>query len=205
MTIKSERLGRTSLALLLSGRLDTVTAPQFERKIKQVGNDFAELIIDLLDLTYISSMGLRLLLQTQKALKQSGRRLVIKNLNESIREVFEMTGFIKLIVQEEKFLVIKKEEESALTLSLVGRMDDANVPALQEELAAFSEKHEPLEYSVLVVLDMGKLESISPTARKLLKTALEKTAWPKRKLVVQNASENIRRAFEAESMENYLD
>jgi anti-sigma B factor antagonist len=205
MTITSERLGRTSLALFLSGRLDTATAPQFERKIKQVGNDITELTIDLSDLTYISSMGLRLLLQTQKALNESGRKLIIKNMNESIREVFEMTGFIKLIVQEEKFLIIKKNEGNTFTLSLVGRMDNANVPTLQEELSAFREEHELLEYSALVVLDMGKLQSISATARRLLKKALEKTAWPKRKLIARNASEKIRRVFEAEGMGNYLD
>lgn len=204
MTIKSERLDRGSLALFLSGRLDTATVPQFERKIKQIGDDVAELTVDLQGLTYISSMGLRILLQTQKTLNESGHKLIIKNMNESIREVFEMTGFIKLIVQEEKFLIIKKEEDGAFILSLIGQMDGANVPSLQNELSILKEAHEPQEDTFPVRLDLGKLESLSATARKLLKEALEETAWPKRKLTAQNASEAIRRAFKAEGMGDYL-
>ncbi|MDR0584170.1 MAG: STAS domain-containing protein [Treponema sp.] len=205
MIIQSERLDRTSLVLFLSGRLDTATAPQFERKVKQVGDDITELTIDLLGLTYISSMGLRVLLQTQKALNESGRKLIIRNMNESIREVFEMTGFIKLIVQEEKFLIIKKEEGSTFTFSLIGQMDEANVPALQKELSVLKEIHGPLEDTVFVLLDLGKLESLSARARKPLKRVLEETAWPRRKLTTQNASETIRRAFKGEGMGDYLE
>jgi anti-sigma B factor antagonist len=205
MHIKSERLSRTSLALIPSGRLDTITVPQFERKIKQVGDDITELIFDFLDVTYISSMGLRVLLQTQKAMNESGRKLSIKNMNESVREVFEMTGFINLMVQEEKFVVIKKEEGATITLSLIGRMDNINVPTLKEELSVLRNTYKDLKNTLLVILDMEKLSSLTDTGRKLLEAAITETDWPRRRLTIQNTSAKLCELFKADGMEGFLE
>jgi anti-sigma B factor antagonist len=71
-----------------------------QKKIKQWEENISELTLDFQDLTYISSMGLRVLLQAQKTMKEQGRKLVIKNMSDSIREIFEITGFLKLMTLE---------------------------------------------------------------------------------------------------------
>ena len=100
MTIKSEQLDQNTLLLCLSGRLDTVSSSKFELELKPFVDGTADITLDLKDLSYISSSGLHVLIQTQKAMNAGKRKLVIKNINETVRNVFEMTGFINLINQE---------------------------------------------------------------------------------------------------------
>jgi anti-sigma B factor antagonist len=204
MTIQSERIDKSTMVLSLEGRLDTATAPQLERKLKQWGDDITEMILDFANLSYISSMGLRVLLQTHKTMGLEGRKLVIKNMSPSIREVFEMTGFINLMVQEEKFVVIKKEEAGRITLSLMGQMDSDNVPALAAELSGIREAGQAKGECTTVVLDVGKLSFLSAGACRLLKHAVEETGWEKRAFSVQNAAGKIAAVFEAEGMGNVL-
>jgi len=97
MTIRSERIG-SGVQLFLCDRLDTAAAPMLEEKLQQLGDDITDITLDLMELSYISSMGMRVLLQAHKTYAQQGRKLVIRNMTDSVREVFEMTGFIKLIV-----------------------------------------------------------------------------------------------------------
>ncbi|MCL2066116.1 MAG: STAS domain-containing protein [Treponema sp.] len=97
MTIKTEQNGKTGVIFFLSGRLDTANSPLLERKLKQWGDKKNEITLDFLDLGYISSMGLRVLLHAHKTFMEKNKKMIIKNMNESIREVFEMTGFIKLL------------------------------------------------------------------------------------------------------------
>jgi anti-sigma B factor antagonist len=199
MTIESERTGNV-MVMTLSGRLDTATAPQLERKIKQWGEDITELTLDFTELSYISSMGLRVLLQTQKTMSAQGRKLFIKNMNESIREVFEMTGFIRLMVQEEKFVVIRKDEDHQTVLSLIGQMDADNVPALAKELSQIKEVKQLNEGITTLVLDAARLTLISPGACRLLRRAIEESYWDKRKLIIQNALQEIGAVFQTEGM-----
>jgi anti-sigma B factor antagonist len=98
MTIQSEKTGESSLTLYVSGRLDTNSAPLLEKKLKTTEAETRELILDFANLTYISSLGLRVLLQTQKAMKEQERKLVIRNMNQYIREIFEISGFYNLVV-----------------------------------------------------------------------------------------------------------
>ncbi|GHV95698.1 hypothetical protein AGMMS50293_20180 [Spirochaetia bacterium] len=205
MTIQSERIDKSSMVLYLSGRLDTATAPQLERKLKQWGDDITELTLDFTELSYISSMGLRVLLQTQKAMKAKDRKLTIKNMNESIREVFEMTGFINLMVQEERFVAIKKEDGSEITLSLIGQMDSTNVPTVATELAQIREFSEAKDTATLLILDVAKLTSLSVGAGKLLCQTIEDTSWPKRQVSIQNASEELKALFTKDGMGDLLD
>jgi anti-sigma B factor antagonist len=204
MTIESERLGKSVMVVTLEGRLDTATAPQLERKLKQWGDDITEVILDFSLLTYISSMGLRVLLQAQKAMHARGCKFSIKNMNQSVREVFEMTGFINLMVQEEKFVVIKKETPDQITLNLIGRMDGENVPAIRQELDQIREAGEAKEALTRVTLDLGKLTFISPGACKLLKNALEESRWDKRVFGIEHTPEELRAPFEAEGMGDLL-
>ena len=80
------------LVVALSGRLDTTTAPQLERELKERLDDITELVIDLDALDYISSAGLRVLLSVYKTMRSKGS-MKIANANELVQEVFEVTGF----------------------------------------------------------------------------------------------------------------
>ncbi len=84
------------LTIAIEGRLDTTTAPELEKEIKAISADTKELCLDFAKLDYISSAGLRLLLAAQKLMSRQGS-MVIKNANEAIREVLEITGFINIL------------------------------------------------------------------------------------------------------------
>ena len=75
----------------LNGRLDTSTAPEMEKKLSSLEGVTA-LELDLSGLEYISSAGLRVLLAIQKVMNKQGS-MVLHNVNESVREVFDITGF----------------------------------------------------------------------------------------------------------------
>ena len=80
---------------LLEGRLDTITSPDLESEINKATPDAAKLILDLAKLDYISSAGLRVLLGAAQAMDGKGD-MIVRNLNQSLREVFDLTGFSNL-------------------------------------------------------------------------------------------------------------
>lgn len=86
----------TELTMKISGRLDTLTAPQLEKEVTEGLNGVTDLVMDFSDLEYISSAGLRVLLLTSKLMKGKGT-FVLKNLREEIKEIFEVTGFIDIM------------------------------------------------------------------------------------------------------------
>lgn len=84
--------------LALSGRLDTVTSNQLAQSLEQVfGQDKTNLVLDLSDLDYISSAGLRVLLTAQKKVNSLGTRLEITGANATVKEVFDITGFSSIL------------------------------------------------------------------------------------------------------------
>ncbi|MBR2591154.1 MAG: STAS domain-containing protein [Clostridia bacterium] len=83
----------------LSGRVDSVTAPELEKEVKASINDITELTIDMKELDYISSAGLRVLLAAQKQMNKQGK-MTILNVNETIMEIFEVTGFSEILTIE---------------------------------------------------------------------------------------------------------
>ena len=85
------------LTLEVGDRIDTITAPDFENEINDEMGNFDSLIIDFTNLEYISSAGLRVLISTQKKLKGEGIPMVIKNVNDTINEIFRMSGFDKIL------------------------------------------------------------------------------------------------------------
>lgn len=87
------------LTLNVSGRLDTNTAPLLDAEIKEVGVEIKKLVLDFAGLEYISSAGLRTVLMAQKKMNKQGVMLV-KNVNESVMEVFQITGFSDILVIE---------------------------------------------------------------------------------------------------------
>ena len=88
------------LTLSLEGRLDTNTAPELEKEIGvELTDDVKTLILDLKELEYISSAGLRVLLAAQKKMNTRGN-MVVKNANDMIMDVFQVTGFIDILTIE---------------------------------------------------------------------------------------------------------
>lgn len=95
MNINKNQSG-DKLVLALEGRLDTTTAPQLEAEISIVGQEVQLLELSLHQLEYLSSAGLRVILTTQKKMAPP-RRMVVTGVNETIMEVFEITGFSDIL------------------------------------------------------------------------------------------------------------
>ena len=98
MEIKKVKNG-TELNLAVEGRLDTTTAPQLEAELKQSISGVETLVLDFANLEYLSSAGLRVLLAAQKVMNKQGE-MIIRNVNETINEIFEVTGFIDILTIE---------------------------------------------------------------------------------------------------------
>ena len=98
MTIVKYAEGK-KLTITLTGRLDTTTAPKLETELKQNISGVEELVLDLAALEYLSSAGLRVLLSAQKVMNRQGS-MVVRNANEIIMEIFEVTGFVDVLTIE---------------------------------------------------------------------------------------------------------
>ncbi|MBE6495364.1 MAG: STAS domain-containing protein [Methanobrevibacter thaueri] len=85
------------LTLSVEGRIDTLTSQDLEKEINEELGKFDSLVIDFEKVEYISSAGLRVLIATQKKLKSTDTPMVIKNVNETINEIFRMSGFDKIL------------------------------------------------------------------------------------------------------------
>lgn len=85
------------LVLRLSGRLETATAPELQKVVDKELGSIVELVMDMANLDYISSAGLRVLLTAFKKMKEKGGSMVVQHVNESVREVFEITGFNEIL------------------------------------------------------------------------------------------------------------
>ena len=80
----------------LSGRIDSSNAPDLEQAIKASIDDVTDLTLDMKNIDYISSAGLRVLLAAQKQMNKQGK-MTILNVNESVMEIFEVTGFSDIL------------------------------------------------------------------------------------------------------------
>lgn len=98
MTIE-KNLNGTELNVKVVGRLDTTTAPHLEDSLKESFEGIEKLVLDFTSLEYLSSAGLRVLLSAQKVMNKQGE-MIIKNVNETINEIFEVTGFIDILTIE---------------------------------------------------------------------------------------------------------
>ena len=98
MTIEIKRNAEETI-IELAGRLDTTTAPALDKTINEDIADTKNLVLDVKGLEYISSAGLRVLLSAQKKLQKIGS-MKVKNVCESVMEVFEMTGFADILTIE---------------------------------------------------------------------------------------------------------
>jgi anti-anti-sigma factor len=94
-----KKVNGDELVLVLAGRLDTSTASQLEAELKVSIDNIKTLILDLKDIEYVSSAGLRVILSAQKVMSKQGK-MIIRNINESVMEVFEITGFADILTIE---------------------------------------------------------------------------------------------------------
>ena len=98
MSITKKQNGST-LEIAVEGRLDTVTSPELERELKTCLEGVDSLTMDCGKLDYISSAGLRVILNAHKIMNvKGGMRLI--HVNEIVREVFEVTGFADVLTME---------------------------------------------------------------------------------------------------------
>lgn len=88
-----------SLTMKLGGRLDTTTAPELEKAFEENMDVSKDLILDMKELEYISSAGLRVLLTAQKKMNQSGK-MKLTGVSDEVMEVFEITGFSDILTIE---------------------------------------------------------------------------------------------------------
>ena len=89
----------TELYVKASGRLDTMTAVTYGNTVYEQLDDvggITKLILDFAEIEYVSSMGLRIILDLQKRMKTQGE-MVLMNVNEEVKKVFEMTGFSNIL------------------------------------------------------------------------------------------------------------
>ncbi len=98
MDIEKQKDGK-KLDLKLTGRLDTKTAPELKKVLKQDLTDIEELTFDLSELIYISSAGLRVILSAQKTMNSQGT-MKVTNVQDIVMEVFESTGFVDILAIE---------------------------------------------------------------------------------------------------------
>ena len=87
----------SSLTVMISGNIDTVTAPELDSKLQENISNVKDLVLDFAAVDYISSAGLRVILMANQQMEDVDGNLTVKNVNEDVRDVFEMTGFDSLL------------------------------------------------------------------------------------------------------------
>ena len=98
MTIE-KKINNDAVTLIVSGRLDTQTAPELENELDSILFGLKELIFDMTNLEYVSSAGLRVILKAQKAMNAQGS-MKLTGVNDNIMEVFDITGFLDILTIE---------------------------------------------------------------------------------------------------------
>ena len=95
MTIDVKKIA-DQVTITVAGRLDTTTAPALEKAINENVQEEKHLILDIQELEYLSSAGLRVLLGAQKKMQKIGS-MKVRNVCAEIMEIFEMTGFADIL------------------------------------------------------------------------------------------------------------
>ena len=90
----TKKLDGNKLTVAVEGRLDTLTAPDLESQLLPALKGIESLVIDLVDLNYISSAGIRVLLQAAQTMDAQNGEIKVINANSDVRSIFTMTGLI---------------------------------------------------------------------------------------------------------------
>lgn len=96
MQIEKEKQEKM-LILKLGGRLETSTAPKLQEVVEKELEEVTELRLDMKNLEYVSSAGLRVLLAASKKMKAKNAVMTVYNVNEEVMEVFKITGFNEIL------------------------------------------------------------------------------------------------------------
>lgn len=96
MDIK-KTVGGNVEVLTVSGRLETMTAPQLDAEIQSLPDEVSELLMEISELEYVSSAGLRVFLMGHKKMKARGGSMKISGANASVKKVFDITGFSPIL------------------------------------------------------------------------------------------------------------
>lgn len=94
-----KQLNGNELTIFLKGELNTATAPQLDDEISTSLKNVKKLIIDMADLSYLSSAGLRVLLVALKIMQKQGE-MIVRHVNNSIMDIFAITGFDNVLTIE---------------------------------------------------------------------------------------------------------
>lgn len=89
----------SKLTVTLEGRIDSLTAPELKKKLCEILDGVSELVLDMAKVEYVSSAGLCVILKIQKLMLRQGKMKLI-SVNESVMEVFEITGFSDILIIE---------------------------------------------------------------------------------------------------------
>ena len=90
----------STLTVAISGNIDTVTAPELNSKLQENISGIKDLVLDFAAVDYISSAGLRVVMIANQNMEECDGELTIRNVNDDVMEVFEMTGFADILVIE---------------------------------------------------------------------------------------------------------
>ena len=99
MTISKCIDSDTRVTLKVSGRLDTISAPELDTELKRSVEGITELVFDMEELEYISSAGLRVLLSAQKIMDKQGS-MKLTHVSPAVMEIFEITDFVSFLTIE---------------------------------------------------------------------------------------------------------
>lgn len=99
MDISRTQEGKASV-LSLSGNLDTVTSPQLYEALLPLFNEAEHVVLDFSGVEYVSSAGLRVLLQGEKTAKSEDKSMALRCVSAEVMEVFDMTGFSEVLTIE---------------------------------------------------------------------------------------------------------
>ncbi len=98
MEVTINKLQEGKSLVILNGRLDTTNADQFQKDISPLmEGEKPDIDIDCTGMSYTSSQGLRLFLMLQKSVTSRGGKMVMRNMNPMVKEVFDITGFSNII------------------------------------------------------------------------------------------------------------
>lgn len=95
-----KNINNEEINFALVGRLDTTTAPSLDAAIAEVMPNAKKIIFDFAQLEYLSSAGLRVILSTQKTIAAKNGEFIIRHVNDTIMDVFDMTGFTSILTIE---------------------------------------------------------------------------------------------------------
>lgn len=99
MQMQREKRG-DKLFVKSKGRIDTMTAPEWGMAISDELDDITELVLDFAGIDYVSSLGLRVVLELQKKMNEQQGSMKLLNVQKDVMEVFEMTGFVSILTIE---------------------------------------------------------------------------------------------------------